>query len=84
MERSTAIKTIRILAFGVAAEKMKTNSVWAENINDVNALKSWLSKRFPDLNDLKIGIAVNKKIVHDNILLNNEDEVALLPPFSGG
>jgi len=84
MENTTAIKTISIVAFGVAAEKMKTNSVRVENIDDIDALKICLSNAYPELNELKISIAVNKKIVHENMLLNDGDEVALLPPFSGG
>ncbi|MBX7206061.1 MAG: MoaD/ThiS family protein [Chitinophagales bacterium] len=84
MKSTTAIKTISIVAFGVAAEKMKTNSVRAENLDDVDALKIWLSNAYPELDELKISIAVNKKIVHENMLLHDGDEVALLPPFSGG
>jgi len=84
MENTTAIKTISIVAFGVAAEKMKTNSVRVENIDDIDALKICLSNAYPELNEFKISIAVNKKIVHENMLLNDGDEVALLPPFSGG
>ncbi len=84
MESTPAIKTISIVAFGVTAEKMKTSSVSAENMDDVDALKIWLSNTYPELNDLQISIAVNKKIVHYNIMLNDGDEVALLPPFSGG
>ncbi len=72
------------MAFGIAAEKMKTTSATIEGIADIDALKVWLSNNCPELNDLKISIAVNKKIVHDNVPFQNGDEVALLPAFSGG
>ena len=84
MKSTTAIKTISIVAFGVAAEKMKTNSVRAENIDDVDELKIWLSNAYPELDELKISIAVNKKIVHENMLLHDGDEVELLPHIEGG
>jgi molybdopterin converting factor small subunit len=31
-----------------------------------------------------VGIAVNAKIVHDKSIINDFDEIALLPPISGG
>ena len=75
---------IKIIAFGIAAEKMKTNSVTAESISNVDDLKLWLNDCYPVLKNLNISISVNKIIIHENISLNDGDEVALLPPFSGG
>lgn len=37
-----------------------------------------LAQRIP------IGIAVNAKMVNDNFVINDLDEIALLPPISGG
>lgn len=41
---------------------------------------------YPEISAQKIpiGIAVNAKIVHDKSIINDFDEIALLPPISGG
>ena len=41
---------------------------------------------YPEISAQKIpvGIAVNAKMVHDKSIINNFDEIALLPPISGG
>ncbi|MCO5237704.1 MAG: MoaD/ThiS family protein [Chitinophagaceae bacterium] len=75
---------IRILAFGIAAEKMKCPGISVENIPNSTLLKTWLEEHYPELKGLKLSIAVNKKIIHSETLLPDGAEVALLPPFSGG
>ncbi|WP_339609426.1 MoaD/ThiS family protein [uncultured Planktosalinus sp.] len=47
-------------------------------------MKKKLQQQYPALVELTFSIAVNKKIIQQKTLLNPEDEVALLPPFSGG
>ncbi len=41
---------------------------------------------YPEISAQKIpvGIAVNAKMVHDKSIINDFDEIALLPPVSGG
>ena len=41
---------------------------------------------YPEISAQKIpvGIAVNAKMVHDKSIINDFDEIALLPPISGG
>ena len=46
--------------------------------------KMHIITRYPKLRDLSFLISNNKKIVVENISLNQGDEIALLPPFSGG
>ena len=50
----------------------------------INELRDKLNAQHPGLSDFKFVIAVNREIVHDNIRLNGDEELALLPPFSGG
>jgi len=54
------------------------------DIADTNSLTEMLNKKFPQLADAKYVMAVNKKVVTENISLTNNSTVALLPPFSGG
>ena len=60
-----------------------------ENIVDIDSLKSFLCKKYPQLQDhlLKnqlIRVSVNLEYVTNNIELTNKDEVAFFPPVSGG
>lgn len=51
-------------------------------LKDFHAL---LSERWPGLKNITFVLAVNKVVISDDsYLLKNNDEVALLPPFSGG
>ena len=58
------------------------------NINDINELKKYIVKKYPDLKkhidqDL-LRIAVNQEYIVENISLNTNDEIAIFPPVSGG
>ncbi|MBS1488769.1 MAG: MoaD/ThiS family protein [Bacteroidetes bacterium] len=75
---------MKIFAFGIAADKMKSSCVMAENIHHSAELRVWLNQHYPELKGLNISIAVNKKIIQTDIDLSEDAEVALLPPFSGG
>ena len=59
------------------------------SIVDVNSLKKFLKKKYPKLNehfndnDL-IRIAINLSYTDKNEKIKPDDEIALLPPVSGG
>mgnify|MGYP002005860735 CR=1 FL=1 len=52
----------------------------------ISGLRKELIKRYPNLecNDTKCAIAVNQEYVSDDRVLEAGDEVALIPPVSGG
>ncbi len=74
---------MQILLFGQLAD-IVGGSLSLDGINDTDALKKVLHKEHPALANLKYVIAVDKKIVTSNQQLNENNVVALLPPFSGG
>lgn len=43
-----------------------------------------LLKKYPDLNLKSFKIAVNQSIAENAAIINENDEIALLPPFAGG
>jgi molybdopterin converting factor small subunit len=51
---------------------------------DVEALRAWLGRGRPELLDASIRIAVNDEMILGNRALDEADEVAFLPPMSGG
>ncbi len=75
---------IKIIAFGIIAEKVQAKELMLENVSDTDSLRKHLAEKYPALSGIKISIAVNKNIVTQNTVLNHGNEVALLPPFSGG
>ena len=58
------------------------------NINDINELKKYIVKKYPDLKKYieqdVLRIAVNHEYIVENISLNVNDEIAIFPPVSGG
>lgn len=77
-------QTVTIQVFGQLAESMGTGSLQAPVFEDTGKLKNWLSEKFPALLQTTFVIAVDKKISPDNIPLQANSVIALLPPFSGG
>lgn len=75
---------IKIISFGIIADKLQARELMLENISDTDSLMKYLSEKCPELREIKINIAVNKNIITQNTVINPGSEVALLPPFSGG
>lgn len=73
---------IQIIAFGQIAEI--TGKELMIQATDIASLKQNLIQKFPELSDKKIAFAVNKKLIQNNVNLNQNDVVALMPPYSGG
>jgi molybdopterin converting factor small subunit len=75
---------IRLKAFGMLAEKLGADSLEIENPGSSEALRRQLLQQFPSLQSLTFRIAVDRKIVQAETNITAGQEVALLPPFSGG
>ncbi|MBO9729286.1 MAG: MoaD/ThiS family protein [Chitinophaga sp.] len=55
------------------------------HVNNVGALKAWLYEVYPSLQQLKsMMIAVNRSYAVDMQALSDQDEIAVIPPVSGG
>lgn len=78
---------VNILAFGIAREILGSSSMELEvgNSTSVSTLKEELSERFPKFKSLvKFDLAVNEEYRSDDFGLTEGDEVAIIPPVSGG
>ena len=75
---------MNVIIFGQIADITGKSTVVVENADDTNELIEQLTSAYPALATAKFAIAVDKKIIKGNIALNNNNTVALLPPFSGG
>ncbi len=75
---------IRLKAFGMLAEKLGTDSLEIENPGSSEALRRLLLQQFPALQSLTFRMAVDRKLIQVDTDLTSGQEIALLPPFSGG
>ena len=71
------------MAFGQLAEIMGAN-VPVNGIADTNGLVQYLEHKYPQIKSIPYKIAINKKIINANTVLDENAVVALLPPYSGG
>ncbi|MGE0587930.1 MAG: MoaD/ThiS family protein [Cyclobacteriaceae bacterium] len=78
--------TCTIKAFGITKDILGGREVNFEmDGNKVGDLRNALHNRFPEIKSLNsLFIAVNNNYADDSHLLNETDEIALIPPVSGG
>ena len=79
---------MKIIYFAWIKDITKKEFELTDNNSNINELKKFLIKIYPELNkhfnQNILRIAVNKEYVIDNISLNQNDEIAIFPPVSGG
>ena len=78
--------TVTVLAFGIAKDIFGDLSIQIELPGaDVSELKKVLEGQYPRLRQIKsYMIAVNNEYAADDLLLTKHDEIAVIPPVSGG
>ena len=80
--------TLHVLAFGIAKDIFGSSSTQIEvedEAADVNGLKSALQQKFPRLQQLSsYMIAINNEYAQGEDKLRHTDEIAVIPPVSGG
>lgn len=77
---------LKIKAFGISKDIVGGNEITLQMQGKTVAdLRNELKTQFPSLRNLKsLLIAVNNTYAHDAEPLKEEDEIALIPPVSGG
>jgi molybdopterin converting factor small subunit len=75
---------IKVLFFGVLAEVTNTSMKYYNNVISLGDLRLRIQDDFPEIVHYNFRISVNNEIINDDPVLNDGDEIALLPPFSGG
>ena len=75
---------MKILFFASLAEFTGTDNITFGHVRNTDELRDMLHQKYPGLSNYNYAIAVNHTIAPGNIRLADDDEVALLPPFSGG
>jgi molybdopterin converting factor small subunit len=75
---------IELQFFGQLTDKVGCTHLHIDNPGDVVSLQSHLFAKFPALQNAKFTIAINNKMVSDTEAIQENDKIALMPPFSGG
>jgi molybdopterin converting factor small subunit len=75
---------MKILFFGQLVEVVGAKELIIKGITDIHTLISSLHQQFPLLAQSKYVVAVDQEVVSGNQSLQENNIVALMPPFSGG
>ncbi|MGB4849785.1 MAG: MoaD/ThiS family protein, partial [Saprospiraceae bacterium] len=72
--------------FGIVKDIFRKKSVQVQiQINTTSHLREVLESLYPDLKTLSVyKIAVNEEYVSNEMMLKEGDEIAIIPPVSGG
>lgn len=78
-----------VLLFGIAKDIVGQSEIQISREdtlpNSVQELKEFMIRKFPGFGKLSsFAVAVNSEYALDNVALNTNDEIAIIPPVSGG
>jgi molybdopterin synthase sulfur carrier subunit len=75
---------IKVLFFGVLAEVTQTSIKQYPDIRSFGDLRLRIEDDYPEMVHYNYRIAVNNEIINEDPVLNDNDEIAFMPPFTGG
>lgn len=76
---------MKVLLFGKLKDITGMNSIEVRGLKRISDLKEFLFQKFPELKNQTFSISVNFEIVlEEDLEIKENDEIALLPPISGG
>jgi len=80
---------MELLLFGIAKDIVGKSVIDLSNLDtlpqSVAELKKLLAIEYPDFSKLSsLAVAVNSEYATDDIALKKDDEIAIIPPVSGG
>jgi|TARA_B110000116_G_C16513226_1_gene436553 molybdopterin converting factor subunit 1 len=75
--------------FGIAKDIVGSSQLefkaFSSSLKNVGDLKVHLCKKYPELKKLSsMAIALNKKYATEDMAISVNDEIAIIPPVSGG
>ncbi|HNB80611.1 MAG TPA: MoaD/ThiS family protein [Chitinophagaceae bacterium] len=73
-----------IYLFGMLAEEAGDTKWQLPFCEDTNQLMEEVYRRFPAWKSYSLLLSVNRKLIQENQNIQSGDELALMPPFSGG
>jgi sulfur-carrier protein len=77
------IMAVKIQLYGQLKQMTGASELFID-VADTDGLTREMIKRFPALENLDYRIAVDRNIAQENTPIKSGQELALLPPYSGG
>lgn len=74
---------VRVLFFGKLAELTGHRSTDIQAAHSTELLRT-LREQYPQLSHHTMAVAVNRRLITEPVALSPGDEVAFMPPYSGG
>jgi sulfur-carrier protein len=74
---------MKVMLFGMLAEKAGSAMVEVD-ASSVTDLRAALRTHIKGLDTLSYAIAIDRRIVKEDLPLAGNEEIAVLPPFAGG
>jgi molybdopterin synthase sulfur carrier subunit len=75
---------VKVLFFGVLSEVAGTDCRHYMEVKSIHDLNSRIMDEFPEIAHYNYRISLNNEIINSDMVLNDNDEIALMPPFAGG
>jgi molybdopterin synthase sulfur carrier subunit len=77
---------MKVLAFGIIRDIFGSSSIQLDQAEiTASELKALLQEKYPKLRELtRFAIAVNNEYATADVVIKPGDEVAIIPPVSGG
>ena len=75
---------VHLTLFGQLADITRRTEMTLHDIPDTETLVQTLNEMYPLIANVKYAIALNRKVIKDKTILIGDNNIALLPPFSGG
>lgn len=75
---------IKVKLFGSLADLVGSSEMLMENVRDSEELCKRFRELYGTSKEIKMLVAVNRSIQSEPYIFREADEIALLPPFSGG
>ena len=75
---------MKLLTFGKLSHLDLDDVAIPADIADSDALRRFLGQRWPEIDTPEVRMAVNQTLVQGVVPLSGDDEIAFLPPMSGG
>jgi molybdopterin converting factor small subunit len=76
--------SLKIELFGVLAELAGKSTLVVDSVDNTTLLRESVLSKFPSFADVNFVVSVNREIVSGTHSVSSGDEIAFLPPFSGG
>ena len=77
---------VKVKYFSIVKERIGKNEENLSFSGSVKEFREFLKKRYPELGDVwdSVRFAVNEEYVDEDFKLSDNDNVAVIPPVSGG